>query len=120
MRLDTYSTDRPYHDQMRPIHNGPRRKDGLNPDMVKQLSTGSLSGFVAGLLVSVFSRTLVLLAGIGLVLIQVASRYGIDVVEQFGLKQRVKSSRILAALNHHAAFKLSFGVAFALSAFMSF
>jgi len=42
------------------------------------------------------------------------------VVEQFGLKQRVKSSRILAALNHHAAFKLSFGVAFALSAFMSF
>ena len=28
-------------------------------------------GFVAGLLVSVFSRTLVLLAGIGLVLIQV-------------------------------------------------
>lgn len=32
----------------------------------------------------------------------------------------MRSSRILATLNQHAAFKLSFAITFALSAFMSF
>lgn len=114
---------------------------------------------------SVFSKTLVLLAGIGMVVIQVrllshvtlvyprlgprfcspvgscyplsksvshlshsantkphqiAARNGIDLVSTLKLKERASSSRILAALNQHTAFKLSFAVAFALSAFMSF
>jgi hypothetical protein len=132
------------------------------------------AGFCAGLLVSVFSKTLVLLAGIGMVIIQVrlissplisplllypracplqqqkpinpsiylvsyprspmqadnlvlhspphqvAARNGIDLVSNLKLKERMRSSRILAALNQHTAFKLSFALAFALSAFMSF
>ncbi|KXX78653.1 hypothetical protein MMYC01_202578 [Madurella mycetomatis] len=106
--------------QSRPFHQNTRRKDGLDAETVKQLSGGSLSGFVAGMLVSVFSKTLVLLAGIAMVLIQVAARNGIDLVSHFKLKERVHSSRILAMLNQHTAFKLSFAIAFALSAFMSF
>ncbi|KAK4238592.1 hypothetical protein C8A03DRAFT_33407 [Achaetomium macrosporum] len=98
----------------------PKRKELLDAETIKQLSGGSLSGFFAGLLVSVFSKTLVLLAGIGMVVIQVAARNGIDLVAYLRLKDRAKSSRILAALNRHMAFKLSFAVAFALSAFMSF
>lgn len=75
--------------------NEPKRRDRLNPEVLKQLSSGSLSGwffliltsliayriiiltfpplkgFVAGILVSVFSKTLVLLLGITIVLNQV-------------------------------------------------
>jgi hypothetical protein len=50
----------------------------------------------------------------------VAAKYGIDLVHQFRLKERVRSSRILSALRHNTPFKLSFGVTFALSAFAHF
>ncbi|KAK4176081.1 hypothetical protein QBC36DRAFT_188350 [Triangularia setosa] len=98
----------------------PQRKDRLDSEIIRQLSSGSLSGFVAGLLISVFSKTLVLLAGIGMLTIQVASRSGLDLVKYLRLRERFQGSRVLAALNQHTAFKLSFAVAFALSAFMSF
>lgn len=98
----------------------PERKDRLDPEIIKQLSGGSLSGFAVGLLVSVFSKTLVLLAGIGMLTIQVASRSGLDLVKYLRLRERFQGSRILAALNQHTAFKLSFAIAFAMSAFMSF
>ncbi|KAK4155196.1 hypothetical protein C8A00DRAFT_42161 [Chaetomidium leptoderma] len=99
----------------------PKRKgDLLDAETIKQLSGGSLSGFFAGLLVSVFSKTLVLLAGIAMVVIQVAARNGLDLVSTLKLKERANTSRILAALNQHTAFKFSFAIAFALSAFMSF
>ncbi|KAK4143876.1 uncharacterized protein C8A04DRAFT_28447 [Dichotomopilus funicola] len=102
----------------------PKKREGgnelLNPDTVKQLSGGSLAGFAAGLLVSVFSKTLVLLAGIGMVVIQVAARNGMNLISMFKLKERANTSRILALLNRHTAFKLAFAVAFSLSAFMSF
>ncbi|KAK4106169.1 hypothetical protein N658DRAFT_519777 [Parathielavia hyrcaniae] len=95
-------------------------KELLDAETIKQFSGGSLSGFVAGLLVSVFSKTLVLLAGIGMVIIQVAARNGMDLVSYFKLKERASTSRILALLNRHTAFKLAFAISFALSAFMSF
>jgi hypothetical protein len=50
----------------------------------------------------------------------VAAKYGIDLVHQFRLKERVRSSRILSALRHNTPSKLSFGVTFALSAFAHF
>jgi hypothetical protein len=50
----------------------------------------------------------------------VAARYGIDIVDQLRLKQRVKNSRVLAALEKDPVFKLSFGLFFAMSAFMRF
>ncbi|AEO69007.1 uncharacterized protein THITE_2090520 [Thermothielavioides terrestris NRRL 8126] len=101
-------------------HDPPKRRELLDAETVKELSGGSLAGFFAGLLVSVFSKTLVLLAGIAMLVIQAAARNGIDLVAYLKLKDRVKSSRVLAALNQHAAFKLSFALAFSLSAFMSF
>jgi len=55
-----------------------------------------------------------------LIVPQVASSYGIDLVQQPKLKERVKSSRLLAALRENTPFKLSFGATFALSAFMRF
>ncbi|KAJ4304018.1 hypothetical protein N0V88_001623 [Collariella sp. IMI 366227] len=55
-----------------------------------------------------------------MVVIQVAARNGIDLVSYLRLKERANSSRIIAALNQHTAFKLCFAITFALSAFMSF
>jgi hypothetical protein len=51
---------------------------------------------------------------------QVASRYGIDLVKYLRLKEKVRSSKILTALSENTAYKLSFGITFALSAFMQF
>ncbi|KAI0526347.1 hypothetical protein F5B22DRAFT_154244 [Xylaria bambusicola] len=101
---------------------GPRdtKEEVLNPELMKQLSGGSVTGFLLGVLVSVFSRTLVLLLGVGVVIVQVAAQYGINLVDQLRLKQRLGKSRVLAALEKDPAFKLSFGIFFALSAFMQF
>ncbi|KAK3939956.1 hypothetical protein QBC46DRAFT_386719 [Diplogelasinospora grovesii] len=122
MRLDSlppassrsYSTG-PKHTPAEPLNSSV-----LSPEVIKQLSGGSLSGFAIGVLVSVFSKTLVLLLGLGIVAIQVASRYGINLVDTLKLRKRFSSSKILSALDRHAAFKLAFGLTFALSAFTSF
>ncbi|CAJ2505949.1 Uu.00g000790.m01.CDS01 [Anthostomella pinea] len=95
-------------------------KGVLSAELMRQLSGGSITGFAAGLLVSVFSRTLVLLLGLSVVVVQVASRYGINIVQQLRLKQRLGNPRVLAALEKDPAFKLSFGMFFAMSAFMQF
>ncbi|KAI1812854.1 hypothetical protein GGS20DRAFT_512670 [Poronia punctata] len=91
-----------------------------NERLMKQLSGGSVTGFLAGLLVSVFSRTLVLLLGVSVVIVQIAAKYGINIVDQLRLKQRLGNSRVRAALEKDPLFKVSFGIFFALSAFMQF
>lgn len=96
------------------------RKETLNPEIMRQLSGGSVTGFIAGLVISVFSKTLVLLLGISIVLIQVAARYGINIMQQLRVKERVEESRVIAALRKDPAYKISFGLFFAMSAFMKF
>ncbi|KAI0194385.1 hypothetical protein EV127DRAFT_217232 [Xylaria flabelliformis] len=103
-----------------PAFSREEKSETLNPDLMKQLSGGSVTGFLAGMLVSVFSRTLVLLLGVSVVIIQVAARYGINIIDQLRLKQRLGKSRVLEALEKDPMFKLSFGIFFALSAFMQF
>ena len=48
-----------------------KKEEFLSPELMKQLSGGSVTGFLSGVLVSVFSRTLVLLLGLGVVVVQV-------------------------------------------------
>ncbi|KAI1367820.1 hypothetical protein F5Y08DRAFT_42688 [Xylaria arbuscula] len=100
--------------------DGGKKDEFLSPELMKQLSGGSVTGFLSGVLVSVFSRTLVLLLGLGVVVVQVAARYGINIVDQLRLRQRLGKSRVLAALEKDPAFKLTFGIFFALSAFTQF
>ncbi|KAK6849001.1 hypothetical protein PG995_012834 [Apiospora arundinis] len=122
LRMDALSVPRPFTSQSseKSPAAATKAKGGLDPDMLRQLSGGSVSGFLAGLLVSVFSKTLVLLLGIFVVIVQVAARYGVDLVDQLRVKQRVKNSRVLEALRKDPAFKLSFGFFFAASAFLRF
>ncbi|KAK8058560.1 hypothetical protein PG994_009008 [Apiospora phragmitis] len=121
LRMDARSVPRPFASQSSETRPAAAAKaKGLDPDMIRQLSGGSVSGFLAGLLVSVFSKTLVLLLGISVVIVQVAARYGVDLVDQLRVKQRVENSRVLEALRKDPAFKLSFGFFFAASAFLRF
>ncbi|TGJ87346.1 hypothetical protein E0Z10_g1379 [Xylaria hypoxylon] len=146
IRFDSASSKTsPFSTSSPAFSNAPRKnedqdKETLNPELMKQLSGGSVAGFLSGLLVSVFSRTLVLLLGVSVVILQapsdykrqgttgeesmlksanqVAARYGINIIDQLRLKQRLGKSRVLAALEENPVFKLSFGLFFALSAFM--
>ncbi|KAI7787622.1 fun14 family protein [Diaporthe eres] len=95
-------------------------EEWLDPELIRQLSGGSLAGFLAGLVVSVFSKTLVLLTGLAIVTVQVASRWGVDLLAMLKIRQRIDSSRVLSALNKNPTFKLAFGTTFALAAFMHF
>lgn len=100
-----------------------------------------IAGFLTGLVVSVFSKTLVLLTGVAIVAIQVsqppniitfpsqgafltssqmASRWGVDLLGMLRLRQRIEASRVLSSLNRNPTFKLAFGSTFALAAFMQF
>ncbi|POS81430.1 hypothetical protein DHEL01_v200162 [Diaporthe helianthi] len=94
--------------------------DWLDPELIRQLSGGSLAGFLSGLVVSVFSKTLVLLTGLAIVTVQVASRWGVDLLSTLKIRQRIQSSRVLSALEKNPTFKLAFGTTFALAAFMHF
>lgn len=49
---------------------------GLNPAAMKQISLGSIAGLAEGVLVSMFSRTLTLLFGVGIVVVQVRRAQG--------------------------------------------
>jgi len=44
----------------------------------------------------------------------------LDVVKHLRLKERARASRILSALGENTPYKLSFGITFAMSAFMRF
>jgi len=48
-----------------------KTREDAKAELMKQLSSGSVTGFVSGILLSVFSRTLVLLLGVGVVVVQV-------------------------------------------------
>lgn len=95
-------------------------EDWLDPELIRQLSGGSLAGFLSGLVVSVFSKTLVLLTGLAIVTVQLASRWGVDLLSVLKIRQRIESSRVLSALEKNPTFKLAFGTTFALAAFMHF
>ncbi|KAJ2895922.1 hypothetical protein MKZ38_006040 [Zalerion maritima] len=112
IRLDTAAA--PYSSKL------PVPKEKLNPETIRQLAGGSAAGFLAGVVVSVFSKTLVLFTGIFMVAVQVAARYGIDLIQHFQVKDRLKSSRFIALLRNHPTFKLSFALTFALAAFAHF
>ncbi|KAI1174166.1 hypothetical protein F4777DRAFT_406811 [Nemania sp. FL0916] len=122
-RFDSISSSSPRYSTSSSTISEEREKRGkgtLDPELMKQLSGGSVSGFLSGVLVAVFSRTLVLLLGVGVILVQVAASYGIDIIDRLRVKQRLGKSRVLDALEKNPVFKLSFGLFFALSAFMEF
>jgi len=97
----------------------PLSKDGktLNPAAVKQISLGSILGLGAGLILSAFSTSLTLAIGLGIVAWQVAARKGYNLIPVDRLQRYFTNIDLRSAINDNLAFKISFGLMFALSAF---
>jgi hypothetical protein len=97
----------------------PLTRDGksLNPAAVKQISLGSILGLGAGLLVSAFSTSLTLFLGLGIVAWQLAARRGYNFIPVERLQRYFTSIDLRSAINDNVAFKISFGLIFALTAF---
>ncbi|ETN40577.1 uncharacterized protein HMPREF1541_04854 [Cyphellophora europaea CBS 101466] len=96
-------------------------KDGsLNPAAVKQISLGGMLGLGAGVLLSMFSRMLVLVLGVGIVVWQYAARKGYNIIPVERLQRYAKGVNVRSAIQQNVAFKISFGLVFALTAFGEF
>ena len=76
-----------------------------------------MTGLVAGLGVSVFSKTLVVLIGLLIAGVQTAESWGLHLVPYRRLQGYVKGVDLRSAVQDNVAFKVSFGLMFALSAF---
>lgn len=81
---------------------------------------GSLMGLGLGVVVSAFSRMLVLLLGVGIVITQYAARQGYNILPVDRMQRYVRGINLRSALNDNAAFKISFGLMFALTALGEF
>ncbi|KAF1362207.1 hypothetical protein EJ07DRAFT_108238 [Lizonia empirigonia] len=91
-----------------------------NPRAVRQISMGSILGVVGGLGVSVFSKPLAILIGLGVLLLQFVESRGIHIIPYSYLQRRFKSTNVRSLVQDNVAFKLSFGLTFALAAFAEF
>ncbi|KAJ4987462.1 FUN14 family protein [Stagonosporopsis vannaccii] len=91
-----------------------------NPKAVRQISMGSILGVIGGLGVSVFSKPLAILLGLGIVALQFIESRGIHIIPYSYLQRRFKSTNVRSLVQDDVAFKLSFGLTFALAAFAEF
>jgi len=96
------------------------RNGHLNPGAVRQISSGSIIGLCAGLVVSTFSRSLALILGLLVVGVQYASSRGINILPYDRLQRYVNGVDLRSAVRDNMAFKISFGATFASAAFMHF
>ncbi|KAF1957268.1 hypothetical protein CC80DRAFT_491421 [Byssothecium circinans] len=88
-----------------------------NTKAIRQISLGSALGVLAGLGVSVFSKPLAVLLGLGIVAVQLLERQGIHLVPYSYLQRRLKNTNVRSLVLDNVAFKVSFGATFALAAF---
>ncbi|PVI02737.1 hypothetical protein DM02DRAFT_612712 [Periconia macrospinosa] len=91
-----------------------------NPRAIRQISMGSILGVLMGLGVSVFSKPLAILLGLGIVCVQFLESRGIHIIPYSYLQRRFKQTNVRSLVQDNVAFKLSFGATFALAAFAEF
>ncbi|KAL6704583.1 hypothetical protein ACN47E_008093 [Coniothyrium glycines] len=92
----------------------------VNPRAIRQVSMGSILGLLGGLGISVFSKPLAILIGLGIVVLQAIESRGIHIIPYSFLQRRLKSTHVRSLVRDNVAFKLSFGLTFALAAFAEF
>ncbi|KAI9829622.1 MAG: hypothetical protein M1826_005512 [Phylliscum demangeonii] len=84
----------------------------------RQISSGSICGLLAGLAIGTFSRSLSLLLGLVLFGVQFAASHGLHVIPYKRIQRYIGGINLRSALDRNVAFKLSFGLTFALAAFV--
>ncbi|KAF2205139.1 hypothetical protein GQ43DRAFT_437260 [Delitschia confertaspora ATCC 74209] len=106
-------------------YSSPRLPQGVpkvqvNPRTVRHISLGSVLGLVAGFGVSVLSKPLAVLIGLGFLGIQFLESRGIHIIPYSYLQRRFTNTNWMGVLRRNIAFKLSFGITFTLAAFAGF
>ncbi|KAF7561897.1 hypothetical protein G7046_g2237 [Stylonectria norvegica] len=123
------------------IANPPARQSrrpfiDVTPDTVRQVSSGSIVGFGAGLLVALFSKTIAMLGGLvafsmhvssspppsypasGIDISQVALRYGWNVPRMLGINKLLDRSKFWKKTQNEPWFTASFAATFIMAAFV--
>lgn len=90
----------------------------VSPEIVKQVSRGSITGFGVGVLVALFSKTLTFFGGLFALSIHIAGRYGIDVTRFLRVDKLLNKSSLWAKSKNKPLFTLSFLVTFILAGFV--
>ncbi|KAJ5191217.1 uncharacterized protein N7498_010202 [Penicillium cinerascens] len=101
-------------------HSGQARASFLTPGNMKQVSLGSVLGLVAGVGLRAFSRVLVVVIGMSVVLIEWAASKGYNILPLHRIQKYFKSVDVRRAVSEHRPFKMSFGAMMALAAFAQF
>ncbi|KAJ5573889.1 uncharacterized protein N7459_008316 [Penicillium hispanicum] len=92
----------------------------MNADNMRQISLGSVLGLVAGVGLRAFSKALVVILGMGVVLIEWAASKGYNILPLHRIQKYVKRVDLQRAVSEHRPFKISFGAMMALAAFAQF
>lgn len=91
-----------------------------NPRAYRQISSGSIVGLLGGVAVSTFSKTLAMLFGLLVFGVQYLASQGYNIIPTTKLQRYVKGIDLRSAVEDNVAFKLSFGLTFALASMASF
>ncbi|CAG8042610.1 unnamed protein product [Penicillium salamii] len=92
----------------------------LNAESMRQVSLGSVLGLVAGVGLRAFSKALVVLLGMGVVLVEYAASKGYNILPLHRMQKYVKNVDLHRAMSEHRPFKISFGAMMAMAAFANF
>ncbi|PLB53692.1 hypothetical protein P170DRAFT_504626 [Aspergillus steynii IBT 23096] len=87
---------------------------------MRQVSLGSVLGLVAGVGLRAFSKALVVLLGMGVVLVEWAAAKGYNILPLQKMQRYVKGVDLQKAVSRQIPFKLSFGATMTLAAFAQF
>ncbi|TID19497.1 hypothetical protein E2P81_ATG06665 [Venturia nashicola] len=123
LRLDgpMLSNSRSFSDYKNNAQTPVVKKDGrFNAKALRQVSTGSILGLVGGLAVSVFSKPLAVLIGLLIFGAQALESRGLHLIPTQRIQGYFKGINVQSAIQDNVAFKLSFGITFALAGFGSF
>ncbi|KAJ5958569.1 uncharacterized protein N7479_005719 [Penicillium vulpinum] len=92
----------------------------LDAETMRQVSLGSVLGLVAGVGLRAFSKALVVILGMAVVLIEYAASKGYNVLPINRIQKYVKRVDLRRAMREKRPFKMSFGAMMAMAAFANF
>ncbi|OQE40144.1 hypothetical protein PENCOP_c006G02217 [Penicillium coprophilum] len=99
----------------------PRGQNGLlNAETMRQVSLGSVLGLVAGVGLRAFSKALVVILGMGVVIVEYAASKGYNILPINRIQKYVKNVDLRRAMSEKRPFKMSFGAMMAMAAFANF
>ncbi|KAH8702369.1 hypothetical protein BGW36DRAFT_115583 [Talaromyces proteolyticus] len=92
----------------------------LNARSIRQISFGSVLGLATGLGLRVFSKALVFVLGVGIVLAEWAASKGYNIIPFKTVQKYARKINLQQATRENIPFKVSFGTTMAMAAFANF